>query len=156
MWANINRSGDANEFHSHPGAYWSGVYYVDDWGIADDPSLGGELEFMDPRGSVPLMNAPHLRMAGNLTAGATETDTAQAGRMVIFPAWVMHGVRPYRGTSSASRSPSISRFERTADAVTGEALDAPRGRPSLLVSQWTPETIIQSLRLLRSEKRRHP
>ena len=60
MWANINRSGHGNEFHSHPGAYWSGVYYVDDGGIAADPSLGGELEFMDPRGPLPAMNAPHL------------------------------------------------------------------------------------------------
>ena len=35
MWANINRSGHANEFHSHPGAYWSCVYYVDDGGIGE-------------------------------------------------------------------------------------------------------------------------
>ena len=97
MWANINRSGHANEFHSHPGAYWSGVYYVDDGGIAADPSLGGELEFMDPRGPVPLMNAPHLRMSGNLSAGSTERVTPEAGKMVIFPAWMMHGVRPYLG-----------------------------------------------------------
>ena len=30
MWANINRSGHANELHSHPGAYWSCVYFFDD------------------------------------------------------------------------------------------------------------------------------
>src|SRR5258708_260991 len=60
MWANINRSGQRNEFHSHPGAFWSGVYYVDDGGIDADPALGGQLELMDPRGPVPLMNAPHL------------------------------------------------------------------------------------------------
>ncbi|HYC63902.1 MAG TPA: putative 2OG-Fe(II) oxygenase, partial [Reyranellaceae bacterium] len=53
MWANVNRAGHANEFHSHPGSFWSGVYYVDDGGIAADPSLGGELEFMDPRGPGP-------------------------------------------------------------------------------------------------------
>jgi uncharacterized protein (TIGR02466 family) len=98
MWANINRSGHGNEYHSHPGSYWSGVYYVDDGGIAADPSLGGELEFLDPRGPVPLMNAPHLRMSGSLSAGATERVRPQAGRMVMFPAWVMHQVRPYRGT----------------------------------------------------------
>jgi len=40
----VNRSGHGNEYHSHPGSYWSGVYYVDDGGIAADPSLGGELE----------------------------------------------------------------------------------------------------------------
>ena len=99
MWANVNRSGHANEFHSHPGSYWSGVYYVDDGGIAADPSLGGELEFLDPRGPVALMNAPHLRMSGSPSAGATERVQPPAGRMVIFPAWLMHAVRPYRGTA---------------------------------------------------------
>jgi len=98
MWANINRTGHGNEFHSHPGAYWSGVYYVDDGGIASDGSLGGELEFLDPRGPVPLMNAPHLRMSGSLSAGATEKVVPKAGRMVIFPAWLLHQVRPYLGT----------------------------------------------------------
>src|SRR3977135_4040958 len=99
MWANINKSGHGNEFHSHPGSFWSCVYYVDDGGIAADPSLGGELEFMDPRGSVPLMKAPHLRISGSLSAGATERIRPHSGRMVIFPAWVMHGVRPYRGSA---------------------------------------------------------
>ncbi|CAN5792544.1 hypothetical protein BH11PSE3_BH11PSE3_28990 [soil metagenome] len=101
MWANINRSGHGNEFHSHPGAYWSGVYYVDDGGIAGDPSLGGELEFMDPRGALPAMNAPHLGVAmpGGLTAGATEKVLPRAGRLVMFPSWMMHQVRPYRGTA---------------------------------------------------------
>ncbi len=100
MWANINRAGHANEFHSHPGAYWSGTYYVDDGGIGADPSLGGELEFLDPRGTVPLMNAPHLRMSGSLSAGATERVTPRVGRMVMFPAWLLHQVRPYRGSAT--------------------------------------------------------
>ena len=102
MWANVNRSGDANEFHSHPGAFWSGVYYVDDGGIDADPDLGGELELMDPRGPLPAMNAPHLgfAMPGGLTGGATERVRPKAGRMVLFPAWMMHQVRPYRGTST--------------------------------------------------------
>ncbi len=99
MWANVNRTGHGNDFHSHPGAYWSGVYYVDDGGIADDPSLGGELEFLDPRGTVPLMNAPHLRMSGSQSAGATERMPPKAGRMVMFPAWILHQVRPYRGSA---------------------------------------------------------
>ena len=97
MWANVNRSGHGNEFHSHPGAFWSGVYYVDDGGIADNPGLGGELEFMDPRGALPLMNAPHLRMVGSFSAGATERVAPKAGRLVMFPAWLMHQVRPYNG-----------------------------------------------------------
>ena len=35
-WANVNRRGHGNEFHTHPGAYWSGTYYVDDGGIGDE------------------------------------------------------------------------------------------------------------------------
>ena len=101
MWANINRSGHRNEFHSHPGAYWSGVYYVDDGGIAADPSLGGELEFMDPRGAGPAMTAPHLGVAmpGGLSAGANERVRPKGGRLVMFPSWLLHQVRPYRGTA---------------------------------------------------------
>jgi uncharacterized protein (TIGR02466 family) len=48
---------------------------------------------------VPLMNAPHLRISGSLSAGATERVMPKAGKMVIFPAWMMHGVRPYRGNA---------------------------------------------------------
>lgn len=101
MWANVNKSGHGNEFHSHPGAFWSGVYYVDDGGIDADPSLGGELEFMDPRGPLPAMNAPHLgyAMPGGLTGGATERIRPKAGRLVMFPSWMIHQVRPYRGTA---------------------------------------------------------
>jgi uncharacterized protein (TIGR02466 family) len=101
MWGNVNRSGHGNEFHSHPGAFWSGVYYVDDGGIASDPSLGGELEFMDPRGPAPAMYAPHLAFAlpGGLSVGTNQTIVPKAGRLVMFPSWMLHQVRPYRGTA---------------------------------------------------------
>ncbi len=99
MWANINKSGHGNEFHSHPGSFWSVVYYVDDGGIAADPALGGELEFMDPRGPGPAMYAPQLAyaMPGGLSVGANETVRPQTGSMVMFPAWLLHQVRPYHG-----------------------------------------------------------
>jgi uncharacterized protein (TIGR02466 family) len=98
MWANINRSGHGNEFHSHPGSFWSAVYYVDDGGIDSDPSLGGELEFMDPRGPGPAMYAPQLAYgSAGLSVGANETVRPKAGRLVMFPAWLLHQVRPYKG-----------------------------------------------------------
>lgn len=101
MWANINRSGHGNEVHAHPGGFWSGVYYVDDGGIAADPGLGGELEFLDPRGAGPVMYAPHLgfAMQGGLSGGANERLIPRAGRLVMFPAWLMHQVRPYHGNA---------------------------------------------------------
>jgi uncharacterized protein (TIGR02466 family) len=101
MWANVNRSGHGNLPHTHPGAFWSGVYYVDDGGIAADPSLGGALEFLDPRGAGPVMYAPHLgfAMKGGLSGGANEVLQPKAGRMVLFPSWLLHQVRHYRGTA---------------------------------------------------------
>ena len=98
MWANVNRTGHGNEFHSHPGSFWSAVYYVDDGGIDGDPSLGGELEFMDPRGPGPAMYAPQLAYgSAGLSVGANEIVRPKSGRMVMFPAWLLHQVRPYKG-----------------------------------------------------------
>jgi len=77
MWANINRHGHGNELHSHPGSFWSGVYYVDDGGAFDNPSLGGELEFLDPRAPGVAMYAPTPRLCvtGRLV-GRHEGDCA--------------------------------------------------------------------------------
>lgn len=99
-WANVNRLGHGNEFHIHPGALWSGTYYVDDGGIAQDASLGGEFEVQDPRGVAPVMYAPMLTYAGpgGDALGASETISPRAGTMVMFPSWLQHAVRPYRGT----------------------------------------------------------
>jgi uncharacterized protein (TIGR02466 family) len=94
-WANINRRNHGNEFHTHPGAYWSGTYYVDDGGLGEDASLGGEFEMQDPRG----MYAPLLGFAvpGGQSAGASELIRPHAGQLVLFPSWLPHAVRPYRG-----------------------------------------------------------
>ncbi len=99
-WANINRSGHGNEFHTHPGAYWSGTYYVDDGGIAEDPGLGGQFEVQDPRGVAPVMYAPNLTFAtkDGASLGASESLSPRAGMLVLFPAWLQHQVRPYSGT----------------------------------------------------------
>jgi hypothetical protein len=43
-WANVNRSGHGNEFHTHPGCVWSAVYYVDDGGAGESiSSMPGSL-----------------------------------------------------------------------------------------------------------------
>jgi len=98
-WANVNGPGDANEFHVHPGAFWSGVYVVDDAGCGADPSLGGELELLDPRGAGPAMYAPLLAFAGpgGRAVGASEIIRPKTGLLALFPAWLYHQVRPYRG-----------------------------------------------------------
>jgi uncharacterized protein (TIGR02466 family) len=99
-WANVNGPGDANICHYHPGAFWSGTYYVDDGGCASDASLGGEFEMLDPRGAGPGMYAPTLKFAGEdgQSVGAAETIRPRPGLLILFPSWLFHQVRPYRGT----------------------------------------------------------
>lgn len=98
-WANVNRKGDANEAHTHPGAVWSAVYWVDDGGAAADPALGGAFELHDPRGVAPAMLAPDLVPAvpGAAAMGASELIHPAPGDLMMFPSWVSHSVRPYRG-----------------------------------------------------------
>ncbi|MBY8975052.1 hypothetical protein KHP62_04480 [Rhodobacteraceae bacterium NNCM2] len=98
-WANVNRAGQGNEFHTHPGAYWSATYYVRDGGAADDPSLGGEFEMADPRGVGPAMLAPNMcfSIKGGQSVGASELVRPVAGNLMLFPSWLSHGVRPYHG-----------------------------------------------------------
>ena len=100
-WANVNGPGDGNICHYHPGAFWSGTYYVADGGCAADPSLGGQFEMLDPRGPATAMYAPTLKFAGEdgRSAGSAETIAPRAGLLVLFPSWLLHQVRPYRGTA---------------------------------------------------------
>lgn len=94
-WANVNRAGDLNTAHHHPGAFWSGVYWV-----ATDPDAeGGQFEAHDPRGVMPTLYAPQLRVGlpGYLAAGGTDFIIPKAGVMALFPAWLQHAVRPHAG-----------------------------------------------------------
>lgn len=98
MWANVSPPGALNMSHAHPGVLWAAVFYVDmgDAGAAG----GGELYLEDPR--FPL---PQARMAGFRMIGGDGQPQApdrrmvtQAGDLVVFPAWLRHGVRPHGGT----------------------------------------------------------
>ena len=99
--ANINRAGDINHIHHHPGAFWSAVYWVS----MDETAGGGELELCDPRGVLPTMYAPQLSfgLPGCLSAGGSDFIPPRAGVMLMFPAWLRHAVRPH-----ASDQPRIS------------------------------------------------
>ena len=98
-WANVNGPGDSNACHYHPGSFWSGSYYVNDGGCAGDATLGGEFEMLDPRGPAPMMHAPTLKFSGaeGLSAGSAETILPRPGLLFIFPSFLLHSVRPYRG-----------------------------------------------------------
>lgn len=92
-WANVSRSGHYNRMHNHPGAHWSGVYYVD----PGDPSIGesdtGKIEFQDPRGFAAMVMTP-----GNPFTRILNFQPA-AGRVLIFPSFMFHTVQPHAGNS---------------------------------------------------------
>lgn len=94
MWANVSPPGASNQLHAHPGCIWSGVYYVDDGGDEDS-----KLILIDPNYPMNRMYAPDLQFVGD---GGERFPTRheiapKPGRMVIFPSWLNHSVRPHRG-----------------------------------------------------------
>ncbi len=100
MWANVSDKGHANQYHTHPGSFWSVVAYVDDgYEGDDDPTLGGELQLLDPRSPMVQMVVPDLRLK-NPDGGAQSheiTIRPKTGMIVMFPSWLQHAVRPFRG-----------------------------------------------------------
>lgn len=100
MWANISAHGHSHEMHCHPGALWSGVYFVDageDDGVTD---VEGELLLQDPRFPMNAMYMPELvnRYADGKPQYAKVPIRPVNGRMVLFPSWLRHSTRPYMGT----------------------------------------------------------
>lgn len=99
MWTNINQKGDSNNAHTHPGALWSCVYYVDDGADGISTNVGGELMLEDPRFPMNVMYTPNLLLKN--TDGSVQyaqhTVIPKTGMMVIFPSWLRHNVRPYLG-----------------------------------------------------------
>lgn len=98
MWANINRPGDANQLHCHPGCFWSAVYYVDPGG-AETTSGGGELILEDPRYPLAYMGVSNLVLkdADGEPMQSQVAIRPRAGLLVLFPSWLRHSVRPHRG-----------------------------------------------------------
>jgi uncharacterized protein (TIGR02466 family) len=97
MWANVSPPGALNMSHAHPGVLWAAVYYVD---MGEPGAEGGELFFEDPRFPIPLMRMPGFRLRGidGQPQPVEHRMTTVAGDLVLFPAWLRHGVRPHGGT----------------------------------------------------------
>lgn len=90
-WANVNEEGHSNETHNHPQCAWSGVYYVDAAVSSGGPNDSGMLHFLDPRGGAG-MSGDYFGVFGK-----SRELQPESGKMILFPSWLYHGVRPYRG-----------------------------------------------------------
>lgn len=95
MWANVSPAGASNQMHAHPGSFWSASFYIDDGGDSED----GFFVAQDPRFPMIRMVAPDLVF----TDETGEKQLSQfrvrpePGKLVIFPSWLMHAVRPHKG-----------------------------------------------------------
>lgn len=90
-WANVNRSGNYNMFHVHPGNHWSAVYYVATGTPNPDTPMNGRIELRDPRPAANFAKTP------GFTSGQPMLIRPQPGMMLVFPAWIEHGVHPFFG-----------------------------------------------------------
>ena len=93
-WINVNRAGDFNVLHCHPGCFLSGTYYVK---VPQDMK-GGEIVFVDPRGPVVAMyETPEIELpwVGN---GVGTPFSPATGQVVLFPSWLEHRVERFEGS----------------------------------------------------------
>ena len=85
MWANINYPGAYNKQHIHPNSQWSGVYYV------KVPKKSGRLFVEDPRAGPNIM-LPRRVEGIPKALWRVVIYPAIEGQIVMFPAWLPHGV----------------------------------------------------------------
>lgn len=86
-WMNANPPGGFNAPHTHPGAHWSGVYYVSQPAVEEGNS--GMIEFLDPRTDLPnwrILKAAPFRLKKKIRP--------EPGEMVLFPSYLVHWVYP--------------------------------------------------------------
>jgi uncharacterized protein (TIGR02466 family) len=91
-WVNVNRTGDFNKIHVHPGSTWSGTYYVD----AGDPvgsETGALVQLFDPCQGRSTTFMPRFAQ-GSLVIHP------KPGLMILFPSCVPHMVYPHNGNSA--------------------------------------------------------
>jgi uncharacterized protein (TIGR02466 family) len=87
-WVNVNRPGDFNRTHAHPGATWSGTYYVDP-GAPDDPE-GTPINLLNACQGSAVSFFPNLVPSGIFVR-------PEPGLMILFPGYLPHSVFPHHG-----------------------------------------------------------
>lgn len=94
-WANIYRSGDYAMPHSHPDADASVLYVLDPG--RDEPGLPGG----DPLAGLFAVVDPRYAACCEKQKGYVTNPVMPKllpGTMLLFPAWLVHGVNPHCGT----------------------------------------------------------
>lgn len=98
-WFHITNDGGFHDAHTHGACSWCGIYYLDAGEAAEVPEDGANVagngvnRFYSPMGWGGM-----VRDYGNAYLGRGYLDVQpMAGRMVIFPSYLLHSALPYRG-----------------------------------------------------------
>ncbi len=92
-WINVNRAGNFNTLHCHPGCFVSATYYVN----VPSGMQGGEIYFRDPRGpSVAMYETPGIELPW-IGSGIGIPFAPATGKLLIFPSWLEHRVESFTG-----------------------------------------------------------
>jgi uncharacterized protein (TIGR02466 family) len=103
MWANISPKYGFNRSHTHPGVLWSGVYYV------QTPAESGRIYFSDPRPQAQVLPPRFAPGAPRQAASWSEVYFEPVeGRLLLFPAWLVHEVEPNMSGSDGPAGDRIS------------------------------------------------
>src|SRR5262245_36482671 len=93
-WINVNRAGDHNVLHCHPGCFLSATYYVK----VPPEMTGGEIVFRDPRGpAVAMYETPGIDLPW-VGSGMGIPFAPAAGHLLLFPSWLEHRVERFEGS----------------------------------------------------------
>ena len=104
-WINVNPTHAYNSPHRHGGFVWSGTYYVQ---IPEgDDKDSGVLEFADPR-SIDMNN----RLPNSPFFLDYLKFKPTAGRLVIFPSYLLHWVSPNQDPQDRISIAFNARFDR--------------------------------------------
>lgn len=109
-WVNVSPTHAMNSPHDHPGAFWSGTYYVHVPPPDDEADkLSGAIEFIDPRGSI----GSNAGLETPFTRGRFTVRPAP-GNCLIWPSFMRHWVHPNRSSEDRVSIAFNSRITRDA------------------------------------------
>jgi len=92
-WVNVNRAGNHNVLHCHPGCFLSATYYVK----VPEGMKGGNIVFRDPRGpAVAMYETPGIDLPW-VGSGSGIPFAPATGHLLLFPSWLEHRVEPFEG-----------------------------------------------------------
>jgi uncharacterized protein (TIGR02466 family) len=90
---NVNNNGGYNEIHTHPGAVMAGVLYVKVPAVGDAGHICFHRNPMEAYTIQSLGVAEDISNAKTAHTYAKRTYPPKEGRLMLFPAWIPHGVR---------------------------------------------------------------